>query len=33
MKLKLSFQGICRSGIGWDDPIGESFYKKWLNVV
>ena len=33
VKLKLLFQSISRSGIGWDDPIGESFYKKWLNVV
>ena len=28
VKLKLLFQGICRSGIGWDDPIGELFYQK-----
>ena len=27
VKLNLLFQGICRSGIGWDDPIGELFYK------
>ena len=33
MKLKLLFQSICRSGIGWDDPIGELFYKKSLNIV
>ena len=33
VKLTLLFQSISRSGIGWDDPIGESFYKKWLNVV
>ena len=33
VKLKLLFQGIYRSGIGWDDPIGELFYKKRLNVV
>ena len=33
MKLKLLFQSICKSGIGWEDPIGELFYKKWLNVV
>ena len=33
VKLKLLFQSICRSGIGWDDPIGELFYKKWLNIV
>ena len=28
VKLKFLFQGICRSGIGLDDPIGELFYKK-----
>ena len=33
VKLKLLFQGICISGIGWGDSIGELFYKKWLNVV
>ena len=33
VKLKLLFQSICRSGIGWDDPIREIFYKKWLNIV
>ena len=33
VKLKLLFQGICWSGIGWDDQIGELFYKKWLNIV
>ena len=32
-KLKLLFQGICKSGIGWDNPIGELFLKKWLNVL
>ena len=26
MKLKTLFQGICGSGIGCDDPIGELFY-------
>ena len=33
MKLKLSFQDICRSGLAWDSRRGELFYKKWLNVV
>ena len=33
VKLKLLFQGVCISGIGLDDSIGELFYKKWLNVV
>ena len=33
VKLKLLFQSICISGIGWDDPIVELFYKKWLNIV
>lgn len=33
VKLKLLFQSICRSGIGCNDPIGKSFYKKGLNVV
>ena len=33
IKLKLLFQGIYRSGIGWDDTIGELFFKKWLNIV
>ena len=28
VKLNLLFEGICRSGIGWDDPIGELCYKK-----
>ena len=32
-KLKLLFQGICKSGIGWDNPISELFYKKRLNVL
>ena len=30
-KFKLLFQVICRSGIGWDNPICELFDKKWLN--
>ena len=33
VKLKLLFQSICRSGISWDNPIGELVYKKWLNIV
>ena len=33
VKLKLLFQSICGSGIGYNDPIGKSFYKKGLNVV
>ena len=33
VKLKLLFQSICRSGISWDDPIGELSYKKCLNIV
>ena len=33
VKVKLLFQGICRSRIDWDNPIGELFYKKRLNVV
>ena len=27
VKLKLLLQGICRSGIVWEDPIGELFCK------
>ena len=33
IKLKLLFQDNCKSGIGWGDPIGELFYKKWLKVL
>ena len=28
VKSNLLFEGICRSGIDWDDPIGELCYKK-----
>ena len=33
VKLKLLFQGICRSVIGWDNPIGVLHYNKWFNIV
>ena len=26
-QLKISLQGICRNGIGWENPIEKTFYK------
>ena len=31
--LKLLFQGLCSSGIGWDDVIGEEVKKKFHEVI
>ena len=31
--LKIIFQSICKSKVGWDDPVDSFLYKQWLKLV
>ena len=31
--LKIIFQSICKTGVGWDDPVDSLIYEQWLKLV
>ena len=31
--LKIIFQSICKTGVGWDDPVDSFIHEQWLKLV
>ena len=31
--LKIIFQSICKTRVGWDDPVDSFIHEQWLNLV